>query len=109
MGGDYVDENHATELVEISHELKTLARELKCPVIVLSPLNRSIERRTDKRPILSDLREFGSIGQVADTVIFLYRDDYYTKEASKEPGVTEVILAKQSWGPTKTVKLSGLL
>ncbi|HZU18567.1 MAG TPA: replicative DNA helicase [Candidatus Dormibacteraeota bacterium] len=99
------DSNRVQEVSAISRSLKGIARELHIPVIAISQLSRAPEARPDKRPILSDLRESGSIEQDADIVMFLYRDDYYNREKSEKPGVAEVIVAKHRNGPTGTVEL----
>lgn len=107
-GSGRVSDNRVTVVSEISRALKIMAKELDVPVICLSQLSRTVEsRKDDKRPILSDLRESGSIEQDADEVIFLYRDDYYN-DASEEPGVAEIILAKNRHGETSTVKVQWL-
>jgi len=98
------DDNRVQEVSSISRSLKGLARELKIPVIALSQLSRGPEARPNKRPMLSDLRDSGSIEQDSDVVIFLYRDDYYN-DKSEEPGICEVIIAKHRNGPTGMVKL----
>lgn len=98
-------DNRQQEISTLSRYLKLLAREMDCPVIVLSQLSRAPEQRLDHRPVLSDLRESGSIEQDADIVIFLYRDDYYNENTEK-PGICEVNLAKHRSGPTEKIDLT---
>ena len=101
-------ENRVQEVSQISRSLKVLARDLEVPILALSQLSRAVEQRHDKRPILSDLRESGSIEQDADLVAFVYRDEYYNGEESDAQGLAEIILAKHRNGPTDSIKLSFL-
>src|SRR5919204_126352 len=100
-------ENRVQEVSQISRNLKVLARDLDVPILAMSQLSRAVEQRHDKRPILSDLRESGSIEQDSDLVIFIYRDEYYNEESDQQ-GLAEVILSKHRNGPTDSVKLSFL-
>lgn len=108
MASDGRSESRQQEVSTMSRFLKLLAREMDCPVIVLSQLSRAVESRTPKTPQLSDLRESGSIEQDADIVVFLYRDEYYNPDTTEKPNVCDVIIAKQRSGTTGTVELTWL-
>ena len=99
-------ESRLQEVSAVSRGLKALAKDLDVPVLALSQLSRAVEQRTDKRPVLSDLRESGSIEQDADIVMFIYRDEYYNHEESEQQGIAELHIAKHRNGPTGTIELA---
>ena len=107
MAGNGKSESRQQEISEISRSLKALAREIDAPIIALSQLNRAVDSRTDHKPVLSDLRESGSIEQDADVIMFIYRDDYYNPDTEKK-NLAEIIVAKQRSGSTRSIELAWL-
>ena len=107
MAGNGKSESRQQEISEISRSLKALAREIDAPIIALSQLNRAVDSRTDHKPVLSDLRESGSIEQDADVIMFIYRDDYYNPDTEKK-NLAEIIVAKQRSGSTGSIELAWL-
>jgi replicative DNA helicase len=105
MSAEHPTSNRVQEVSEISRELKGLARELDVPVVAAAQLSRAVEQRQNKRPMLSDLRDSGSIEQDADVVMFIYRDDYYNPDSSERPNIAEVNVAKHRNGPTGAIDL----
>lgn len=105
MQPERTSNNRVAEISEISRSLKSLARELDVPVVAAAQLSRAVEQRQEKRPLLSDLRDSGSIEQDADIVMFIYRDEYYNADTTERPNIAEVNIAKHRNGPTGTIDL----